>query len=109
MLVQHGQDIQLTIDANLQVSLYEQFKEDKSCSVAMNPYTGEVLALVSTPSYDNNDFIMGLSSEQLMRMRISQCIIGSGKCGVRGLHSSQLPLRSAWNREQSIRWKITGT
>ena len=63
-LVQHGQDIQLTIDANLQVSLYEQFKEDKSCSAAMNPYTGEVLALVSTPSYDNNDFIMGLSSEQ---------------------------------------------
>ena len=36
ILVQHGQDIQLTIDANLQVSLYEQFKEDKSCSVAMN-------------------------------------------------------------------------
>lgn len=64
ILVQHGQDIQLTIDANLQVSLYEQFKEDKSCSVSMNPYTGEVLALVSTPSYDNNDFIMGLSGEQ---------------------------------------------
>ena len=64
ILVQHGQDIQLTIDANLQISLYEQFKEDKSCSVAMNPYTGEVLALVSTPAYDNNDFIMGLSSEQ---------------------------------------------
>lgn len=64
IMVQHGQDIQLTIDADLQVSLYEQFKEDKSCSVAMNPYTGEVLALVSTPSYDNNDFIMGLSSEQ---------------------------------------------
>lgn len=64
ILVQHGQDIQLTIDANLQISLYEQYKEDKSCSVAMNPYTGEVLALVSTPAYDNNDFIMGLSSEQ---------------------------------------------
>ena len=64
ILVQHGQDIRLTIDADLQVSMYEQFKEDKSCSVAMNPYTGEVLALVSTPSYDNNDFIMGLSSEQ---------------------------------------------
>ena len=64
ILVQHGQDIQLTIDTDLQVSLYEQFKEDKSCSVAMNPYTGEVLALVSTPAYDNNDFIMGLSSEQ---------------------------------------------
>ena len=62
--VQHGQDIQLTIDADLQVSLYEQFKEDKSCSVAMNQYTGEVLALVSTPSYDNNDFIIGLSNGQ---------------------------------------------
>ena len=64
ILVQHGQNVQLTIDAKLQVALYEQFKEDKSCSVAMNPYTGEVLALVSTPAYDNNDFIMGLSSEK---------------------------------------------
>ena len=64
ILVQHGQDIKLTIDASLQIALYEQFQEDKSCSVVMNPYTGEVLALVSTPSYDNNDFIMGLSSEQ---------------------------------------------
>ena len=50
ILVRHGQNIQLTIDAGLQTSLYERFKEDKSCSVAMNPYTGEVLALVSTPS-----------------------------------------------------------
>lgn len=62
--VQHGQDIKLTIDAALQVQLYEQFQEDKSCSVAMEPYTGEVLALTSTPSYDNNDFIMGMSQEQ---------------------------------------------
>lgn len=59
-----GKDIQLTIDAKLQMELYEQFKEDEGCSVAMNPYTGEVLALVSTPSYDNNDFIRGMSSEQ---------------------------------------------
>ena len=63
-LVQNGQDVKLTIDTDLQTALYEQFKEDKSCSVAMNPYTGEVLALVSTPSYDNNDFIMGMSGEQ---------------------------------------------
>ncbi|MCI8482877.1 MAG: penicillin-binding transpeptidase domain-containing protein [Lachnospiraceae bacterium] len=62
--VQHGQNIRLTIDADLQTALYEQFQEDKSCSVAMNPYTGEVLALVSTPSYDSNDFIMGYSKEQ---------------------------------------------
>lgn len=62
--VEHGKTIKLTIDSELQRALYEQFWEDKSCSVAMNPYTGEVLALVSTPSYDNNDFIMGLSGEK---------------------------------------------
>ncbi len=64
ILVQNGQDVKLTIDADLQTALYEQFKEDKSCSAAINPYTGEVLALVSTPSYDNNAFIMGMSGEQ---------------------------------------------
>ena len=63
-IVENGKDIKLTIDSELQKALYEQFRSDKSCSVAMNPYTGEVLALVSTPSYDNNDFIMGLSGEK---------------------------------------------
>lgn len=62
--VQDGQDIKLTIDSGLQKSVYEQFQEDKSCSAAMDPYTGEVLALVSTPSYDNNDFIRGMSEEK---------------------------------------------
>ena len=62
--VQHGQEIRVTIDSDLQRSVYEQLKEDQSCSVAMNPFTGEVLALVSTPSYDNNDFILGLSTEK---------------------------------------------
>lgn len=50
-IVENGKDIKLTIDAELQKALYEQFQSDKSCSVAMNPYTGEVLALVSTPSF----------------------------------------------------------
>lgn len=60
-IVQNGKDVKLTIDAAVQSALYEQFQEDKSASVAMNPYTGEVLALVSTPSYDNNAFIRGMS------------------------------------------------
>lgn len=59
-----GTDIHLTIDANLQQTLYDHFKEDKSCSVAMNPYTGEVLALLSTPSFDSNDFILGMTDEE---------------------------------------------
>lgn len=62
--VEHGRDITLTIDAHLQESLYRQFQEDPGCSAAMNPYTGEVLALVSTPSFDSNDFILGLSDAQ---------------------------------------------
>lgn len=63
-IVEHGKNIKLTIDSEVQCALYEQFKEDKSFSVAMNPYTGEVLALVSTPAYNNNDFIMGLSDDK---------------------------------------------
>ena len=62
--VEHGKDIKLTIDCFLQQDLYETFKEDQSCSVALNPETGEVLALVSTPTYDNNDFISGMSTAE---------------------------------------------
>jgi len=58
----NGNDIQLTIDSNIQVRLYELFNEDKSASVAMNPTTGEVLALVSTPAYDPNDFARGMTT-----------------------------------------------
>lgn len=57
-----GQTIQLTIDINLQKNLYNSYANDKSASVAMNPQTGEVLALVSTPTFDSNDFILGMSS-----------------------------------------------
>ncbi len=62
--VENGKDVKLTIDARMQLILYERLKEDEGCSVAMNPYTGEVLALVSTPSYNNNQFILGMSQTQ---------------------------------------------
>lgn len=61
---QDGENIRLTIDSDLQGLVYDQFREDKSCSVAMNPFTGEVLALVSTPAYDDNEFILGMSGER---------------------------------------------
>lgn len=66
--VKHGEDIKVTLDSELQTVLYEQFRKDKSCSVAMDPYTGEILALVSTPSYDNNDFIIGLSTKKWTKL-----------------------------------------
>ncbi len=58
-----GQTIKLTIDAELQKKLYKEFENDKSCSVAINPYTGEILALTSTPSFNSNDFIYGMSEK----------------------------------------------
>lgn len=58
------QDITLTIDIDLQQSFYNEYQNDKSASVALNPKTGEVLALVSTPSYSNNDFVLGLSTDK---------------------------------------------
>lgn len=61
---QDGADIRLTIDSQLQATIYDNFQDRKSSTVAMNPLTGEVLALVNTPSYDNNDFILGLSEEK---------------------------------------------
>lgn len=59
-----GKDITLTIDINLQSNLYNTYQQDKSASVAMNPTTGEILALVSTPSFNSNDFILGMSTEK---------------------------------------------
>jgi penicillin-binding protein len=59
-----GKDVTLTIDAQMQCRLYDLFSTDKSCSIAMNPKTGEALALVSTPTYDANDFVLGMSSSK---------------------------------------------
>ena len=61
---QDGQDIQLTIDSVLQRNIYREMKGEKGSSVAFNPRTGEVLALVNSPSYDPNQFILGMSNEQ---------------------------------------------
>ena len=62
--VQDGQNIQLTIDIDLQKDLYNEYQNDKSASIALNPQTGEILALVSTPSFSSNDFIFGMSNDE---------------------------------------------
>ena len=59
-----GEDIKLTIDSNLQKEIYEQMKNDKGLWVVMEPSTGEILAAVSTPTYDSNDFVLGLSTDE---------------------------------------------
>ena len=62
--VKNGENIKTTIDINIQQKLYEEFKEDEGASVAMNYNTGEVLALVSTPSYDANDMTLGVTDTE---------------------------------------------
>ncbi len=59
-----GTDVKLTIDSTLQKQVYDQMKTDKGFFVIMEPQTGELLALVSTPSYDSNDFVVGLTTDK---------------------------------------------
>jgi len=60
----NGEDIKVTIDGKLQKQLYDQLKGEAGTAVAMDPLTGETLALVSSPSYNPNEFIYGLSSSE---------------------------------------------
>ncbi|CEI81920.1 penicillin-binding protein 3 [Oceanobacillus oncorhynchi subsp. incaldanensis] len=59
-----GEDVQLTIDAALQQEIYNQFDGDAGTSIALDPNSGKVLSLVSSPSYNPNAFVRGLSDEQ---------------------------------------------
>ena len=61
---ENGKDIKLTIDANTQKQVYDSLEENKGAYVAMDSKTGEILALVSTPSYDSNDFVLGMSTDE---------------------------------------------
>ncbi|TKC19140.1 penicillin-binding transpeptidase domain-containing protein [Robertmurraya kyonggiensis] len=62
--VVQGKNLELTIDANLQNELFQQLDGDAGTSVALDPTNGALLALVSTPSFDPNAFVRGLSDEQ---------------------------------------------
>ena len=59
-----GEDIKITIDSTLQKEVYEQMKNDKGLWIIMEPTTGEILTAVSTPTYDSNDFVLGLSTDE---------------------------------------------
>ncbi|MCH1960524.1 penicillin-binding transpeptidase domain-containing protein [Romboutsia hominis] len=53
----NGEDIKLSIDSKLQDSIYNELKGDKGASIAINPLNGEVLAMVSSPSYNSNTLV----------------------------------------------------
>jgi cell division protein FtsI/penicillin-binding protein 2 len=59
-----GENITLTVDFDLQKKIYEKMNKDAGASAALNPKTGEVLALVSCPSYDSNAYSTYKSNSQ---------------------------------------------
>jgi penicillin-binding protein 2 len=57
-----GRRVQLTIDADIQRAIEEGFHENgyNGAAVLLDPNNGEVLALVSLPAYDPNNFAVGI-------------------------------------------------
>ena len=61
---QAGEDIYLSINLKLQLYIESLLAGRKASVVAIDPNNGEVLAMVSSPSYDSNDFVGGISSKK---------------------------------------------
>ncbi|KZE36120.1 peptidoglycan glycosyltransferase [Bhargavaea cecembensis] len=59
-----GETVKLTIDAELQKVTYDSMKEEPGTAASVDPETGEVLTLVSSPAYDPNEFITGISGDR---------------------------------------------
>lgn len=63
-----GQSVTLMVDADLQKTAYTNMKGVAGTFSAVQPETGDVLALVSSPSFDPNDFILGMSAENYKKL-----------------------------------------
>ncbi|HEY1659661.1 MAG TPA: penicillin-binding protein 2 [Candidatus Sulfotelmatobacter sp.] len=59
-----GKQLKLTIDIDLQIAAEEALGDKNGAIVAMDPHTGEILAMVSRPTFDPNDFAVKVSREE---------------------------------------------
>lgn len=66
---QNGENIQLCLDVGLQKKLFALLGDQTGSIVVMEPHTGRLRALVTTPSYDNNLFVGGLSQKTWTELR----------------------------------------
>ena len=66
-----GSDLTLHLDIRLQRAAVEALGDRRGAVVAMDPATGGVLALVSTPGFDTNLFVNGISSRDYSALRDS--------------------------------------
>jgi len=66
-----GKNIYLTIDIDLQLVAEQALGDFRGAVVAIKPATGEILAFASTPSYDPNVFVYGISTADYALLRDS--------------------------------------
>ena len=59
-----GKQLKLTVDIDLQIAAEEALAGKNGAIVAMDPRTGEILAMVSGPTFDPNDFAVHVSRDQ---------------------------------------------
>ncbi|WP_271273189.1 penicillin-binding protein 2 [Aliamphritea hakodatensis] len=67
-----GKDIVLNLDIRLQQATEKLLGERRASVVAIDPQTGGILALVSTPGYDPNMFVTGISQKNYTALRESE-------------------------------------
>jgi penicillin-binding protein 2 len=66
-----GQNIVLSLDVKLQEAAEAALGDRRGSVVALDPSTGEVLAMVSNPSFDPNLFVTGISFKEYSALRDS--------------------------------------
>ncbi len=59
-----GSNLVLTLDARLQRAAQDALGETAGAVVALDPRNGEVLAMVSHPNFNQNDFVRGIAQEK---------------------------------------------
>ncbi|GAB5457174.1 MAG: penicillin-binding protein 2 [Henriciella sp.] len=66
-----GRDLYLTVDAELQKVAIDRFGEESGAAVVMDIESGDILAFVSTPAFDPNDFVNGISQADYDLLRFN--------------------------------------
>ena len=83
---QPGADLQLTIDSNLQLQAYAALDSRRGAAVAVDPATGGVLAFVSSPAFDPNDFVSGMDNASFAELNRNPDLPMFNRA-IRGLYS----------------------
>src|SRR6202023_4405557 len=59
-----GKQLKLTLDLDLQIAAEQAIEGKNGAVVALGPHTGEILAMVSRPTFDPNDFAVKISRDE---------------------------------------------